>query len=105
MVRARLFLLLLSATMAWPQQSFIPNVIGAAPNKMLFASHNGALLQSSDGGATWIPMFVTPAGLPQPPVTSFVVDPNTAALYLVTTTAAGAIWRSLDSGVTWTDVN
>src|ERR1700733_13539305 len=105
MVPARLILLILSATAAWPQQSFIPTVIATAPNQVLYGSHNGALVVSSNGGATWIPMFVTAAGLPPPPVTAFVVDPNNGTLYLATTTAAGAIWRSMDGGNTWTNAN
>jgi uncharacterized protein (TIGR03437 family) len=105
MVRARLILLILSATAAWPQQSFFPAVISAAPNGMLYASHNGALVLSSNGGSTWTPMFVTAAGLPQPPVSGFIVDPATGTLYLASTTAAGAIWRSPDNGTTWTNAN
>jgi uncharacterized protein (TIGR03437 family) len=72
---------------------------------MLYGSYNGALVLSSNGGNAWIPMFVTAAGLPQPPVTGLIIDPNTGALYLATTTAAGAMWRSLDGGNTWTNAN
>ena len=81
-------------------------MIGTAPNQVLYATHNGALMLSTNGGNTWIPMFVTAAGLPQPPVRGFIVEPNNGpTLYLATTTAAGAFWRSLDGGNTWTNAN
>ncbi|HLX43438.1 MAG TPA: hypothetical protein VKR43_08385 [Bryobacteraceae bacterium] len=102
---ARLIIFILSATAAWSQQSFLPAVIAAAPNGTLYASHNGALLLSTNGGSTWIPMFVTAPGLPQPPVKGLIIDPASGTLYLATTTAAGAMWRSQDGGTTWTNTN
>src|SRR5579863_3221716 len=89
---------------SWAQQSFVPAVI-ATPGSatgILYGVYGGAVAKSSDLGVTWTPLYVTQAGLPQPPVNGFDVDandPNT--LYLATTTAAGAFWKSSDAGATW----
>jgi uncharacterized protein (TIGR03437 family) len=47
-------------------------------------------------------MYVTQAGLPQPPINGFAVDPlNPSTEYLATTIAAGTFWKSTDTGQTW----
>ena len=107
MVRASI-LLLLSATAAWTQQSFVPNVIAAAglPSRVLYGVYKGALVRSADSGVTWTPIYVTEPGLAQPPVQGFTIDSSDSnTLYLTTTIAAGAVWRSTDGGTTWAKAN
>src|SRR5262249_25210172 len=50
-------------------------------------------------------MFVSEAGLPQPKILGFIIEPSSGTLFLATTTAAGAIWRSTDGGATWSKAN
>ncbi len=75
-------------------------------SKILWGSYHSALVKSTDLGVTWLPIYVTQAGLPQPPVLQFEIDsgdPN--IVYLGTTLAAGGMWKSVDGGVTWTPGN
>ncbi len=88
----------------WAQQSFAPVVIATpgAPSSILFAVYGNELVRSADLGTTWTPLYLTQAGLPQPPVKGFAVDPlNANNVYLATTAAAGTFWKSADGGVTW----
>src|SRR5581483_11421746 len=75
---------------AWPLQS------GTA----------SALFRSADEGATWLPVYLTEPGLPQPPIRSLVVDPTNPAILLIATDPAhSGVWRSTDSGATWNAAN
>src|ERR1700722_7321081 len=98
-------LCLFSLTSAiWAQQSFVPVVIATpgSPSTVLFGVYGSAPVRSVDLGKTWAPMYVTHAGLPQPPVNGFAVDPlNSNTAYLATTIAAGTFWKSTDAGLTW----
>lgn len=90
----------------WAQQSFVPTVIAAAgaPSTLLFGEYgnSNSLLRSQNGGQTWTPVYITQAGLPQPPVEALVIDPNNSStVYVSTTLAAGALWKSTDGGNTW----
>jgi uncharacterized protein (TIGR03437 family) len=90
------------------QQSFVPAVLATPGSNtgILYGVYHGTLVKSSDLGVTWIPLYVTEAGLPQPPVSGFDIDrndPNT--LYLATAASAGAFWKSSDAGATWTMAN
>ena len=72
-------------------------------SKILWGSYHSALVKSTDLGVTWLPIYITQAGLPQPPVLQFDIDsgdPN--IVYLGTTLAAGGMWKSADGGATWT---
>jgi uncharacterized protein (TIGR03437 family) len=92
------------ASTIWAQQSFVPQVIGTAgyPSTILFGVYGNALVRSADSGLTWTPLYLTQAGLPQPPVTGFAVDPlNSNNVYLATTSAAGTLFKSADGGQTW----
>jgi len=89
---------------AWGQQAFVPQPIatGGIPSPVLFGVYRGSLVRSTDFGATWVSVYVTAVGLPQPPVQGFAIDalnPNT--LYLATTAPAGTFWKSTDGGATW----
>ena len=105
----RTAVLLLSLTSAgWAQQSFVPTVIKTPgyPSQVLFGAYRGALVSSNDLGAHWIPLYVTEPGLPQPPIQGFAIDANNpSTLYLATTIAAGAFWKSSDGGTTWVKAN
>ncbi len=104
LVRANL-LLLFSAVCLWAQpQVFFPRVLATPgdPSQILYGAYNGALVQSTDLGHTWTPLYITAPGLPQPPVLSFAIDElDHDILYLATTQAGGTFWRSADRGITW----
>src|SRR5580693_769940 len=101
--------LLLSLTSAgWAQQSFVPTVTKTPgyPSQVLFGSYHGVLVRSNDLGAHWIPLYVTQPGLPQPPIQGFAIDANNpSTVYLATTIAAGAFWKSSDGGPPWAKAN
>ncbi len=104
----RIALLLSFAAAGWAQQSFVPTVISTpgSPSQVLFGTYHGVLVRSSDLGTTWVPIYVSQAGLPQPPVQGFAIDSNNPnILYLATTIAAGAFWKITDGGATWTKAN
>lgn len=97
-------ILFLLAGAAWAQQPFVPSVTNTSgtPSKTLFGLYKGSLVRSNDLGATWTPIYVTEAGLPQPPVKGFEIDAlDPATVYLATTASAGTFWKSGDSGATW----
>jgi uncharacterized protein (TIGR03437 family) len=88
------------------QQSFVPTVIATpgAPSSVLFGVYGGDLVRSADLGKTWIPVYLTQAGLPQPPIAGFAIDAlNSNNVYLATTAAAGTFWKSSDGGLTWAE--
>jgi uncharacterized protein (TIGR03437 family) len=111
-VRSTIFLsltstLLLTQTLR-AQQPFAPTVLASSggTSSVLWGSYNSALVRSTDRGLTWLPIYVTAAGLPQPPVLTFDIDsgdPN--IVYLGTTLAAGGVWKSSDGGTTWVSAN
>src|SRR5579871_4724856 len=83
----------------WAQQSFVPQVIATpgSPSTILYGLYHGALLRSGDLGATWAPLYVTQPGLAQPPVVGLEINPLTSStVYLATTLAKGAFWKSTD---------
>jgi uncharacterized protein (TIGR03437 family) len=97
--------LLSTAPLIWAQQSFVPSVIATPgnPSSILYGFYGGELVRSQDLGNTWTPLYITPPGLPQPPMVGFAIDPtNSSTLYYATSLAAGAIWKSTDGGNTWT---
>jgi uncharacterized protein (TIGR03437 family) len=104
-----LFLTCALATVAWAQQqSFAPLVVATpgAPSQVLFGTYGNTVVRSADMGTTWTPLYITQAGLPQPPVNGFAVDPqNPNNVYLATTIAAGTFWKSTDGGQTWTQAS
>ena len=72
LVRANI-LLLFSALCLWAQpQPFFPRVLATPgdPSQILYGVYNGALVQSTDLGHTWTPLYITEPGLPQPPVSA-----------------------------------
>ena len=90
------------------QQPFAPTVLASSggTSSVLWGSYNSALVRSTNRGLTWLPIYVTAAGLPQPPVLTFDIDsgdPN--IVYLGTTLAAGGVWKSSDGGTTWVSAN
>src|SRR5262249_12835036 len=107
MVRlSQLYLLLAGAV--WAQQPFFPSVaaLPGSPSRVLYGTYKTGIVKSTDNGVTWVPIYVTEPGLPQPPVTTLnldILDGN--ILYLATTMAAGGIWKSTDAGATWTKMN
>jgi hypothetical protein len=106
----RTTVLLSFAAVGWAQQTFVPTVIATpgSPSQVLFGTYNGFLIRSNDLGMTWLPIYVTQPGLPQPPIQGFAIDATDSTgntLYLATTIAAGAFWKSTDGGATWATAN
>ena|SRR5579871_3696418 len=99
---------LFTASAGLAQQPFVPIVtnVPGSPSQILYGTYHGLLVRSSNLGLNWLPVYITQAGLPQPPNHGFQVDatdPNT--LYFATTIAAGALWKSTDGGMTWATSN
>jgi len=96
---------LLSASyLAWAQQPFVPSIIATpgTPSTTFYGIYGGALVRSNDSSRTWTPLYITEAGLPQPPVKGFAIDPsNPSNLFLATTLSSGLMWKSTDGGNTW----
>jgi uncharacterized protein (TIGR03437 family) len=75
------------------------------PSQVLYGVANG-VFRSTDGGASWTAVYLTEPGRPQPLVNSLVIDSrNPAVLYASTPVESGAVWKSTDSGTTWTRAN
>jgi hypothetical protein len=90
------------------QQVFVPTVIATpgSPSSVLYGLYANELVRSQNLGSTWTPVYITQAGLAQPPILGFAIDPaNSNTLYVATTLAAGGnlgpIWKSTDGGATW----
>lgn len=99
---------LLTSQVVLAQQPFAPSVLASSGGKstILWGSYNGNLVRSLDLGVTWLPIYITTAGLPQPPVLTFDIDSgNPNMVYVGTTLAAGGVWKSIDGGATWTPGN
>src|ERR1700732_2196679 len=102
------FTSLLLTSGLWAQQPFAPSVLAASGGKstILWGSYHNALVRSMDLAVTWLPIYITQAGLPQPPVLQFDIDSGDPSIvYLGTTLAAGGMWKSVDGGVTWVPGN
>ena len=58
------------------RESSAPSVLAASGGKstILWGSYRSALVRSTDLGVTWLPIYVTQARLPQPPVLTFDID-------------------------------
>ncbi len=104
------FVFLSAASLTWAQQSFVPAVIATpgSPSSTLYGFYGGELVRSQDQGKTWTPLYITQAGLTQPPMIGFAIDPSDPSnntLYYATALAAGSIWKSSDAGNTWTQAS
>lgn len=95
---------LLLTTSLWAQQPFAPSVLAASGGKstILWGSYHNNLVRSLDLGVTWLPVYITTPGLPQPPVLTFDIDSSDPSIvYVGTTLAAGGMWKSVDGGNSW----
>jgi uncharacterized protein (TIGR03437 family) len=74
---------------------------------VLYASTTGpSLFRTADNAGNWYPVFIDEAGLPQPEIGGIVFEPgNNAVIYVATELSSGGVWRSTDSGATWTPFN
>lgn len=102
-------LLLAGGLLGLAQQPFSLSLVQVTSDHsstpVLYAVSN-AIYRSSDWGATWTPVYVLEAGLPQPAVNELVVDPShPPTLYLATTLASGGVWKSSDGGASWRRAN
>ncbi len=85
---------------------FVPTVIATpgSPQYDLVWSLWRRASRSADSGTKSLDadLHHLQAGLPQPPVNGFAVDPlNSSTVYLATTYAGGMFWKSTDTGQTW----
>jgi hypothetical protein len=65
-----------------------PVLYGTAPGRSI----NG-LFRSADGGAQWSPLYILPAGGPQPTLTALEVHPSEpGTLFAATSLAQGRVW-------------
>ena len=78
----------------------------AAQPVLYIVSGANLIYRSADSGATWTPVYVLEAGLPQPEVRDLLVEPTFPKnLYLATTLTSGGVWKSTDGGAAWNRAN
>jgi uncharacterized protein (TIGR03437 family) len=104
------FLAVLAAASFSQAQSTVPfygAIVGsAASGATLYATTGPGYFKSIDNGATWNPMYITEAGVAQPDLAAFAVDPaNEFTLYLATSPSEGAFWKSTNAGAAWRKAN
>ena len=114
-MKTRWAVLLLCSGALWAQPAFdasVQTLVVEGPPPVIYAAWPlvggaaSALFRSADEGASWLPVYLTEPGLPQPFIRSLVVDPaNPANLFLASDSAHGGIWRSSDSGASWSAAN
>lgn len=76
--------------------------IDPTDSSILYASNRGQLLRSLDGAATWTPIG---SGLPASCcLEALVIDPQTPSTLYAGSTSSGPLFKSVDSGQTWTTV-
>ena len=83
--------------------------IAAGTYTNAWTTQNGAILRSSDRGATWqrtmLP-FKLGGNMPgRGPGERLVVDPNKNSILYLGAPSGNGLWKSTDSGVTWSKVN
>jgi uncharacterized protein (TIGR03437 family) len=73
-----------------------------APSPVLYVARGTSLFRSTDDGANWRALYITEPGLPQPALSSLIIDPrNPAILYAGTALEQGLVWKSTNAGDTW----
>ena len=83
------------------------NIFGVAPrgNTMVIASTNRGVLRTTNGGANWVTISgATGSGLPLGAAFDLARDPTNPAR-LFTNAGVNGIFRSVDTGATWTAVS
>src|SRR5258708_25706736 len=106
-VTSLLVFLLAAPCVAWCDQPnfYFPMRALAADTSLtpkLYAGTETGLFRSADGGATWSPLYIAPAGQPQPWVTSLAIDPGRpSVLYAATGFYPRCVVTSTDEGPTW----
>ncbi|MEZ5404259.1 MAG: hypothetical protein R2729_31560 [Bryobacteraceae bacterium] len=104
--------LAMAACLAGPGRAQTPSltqvVFPATPGSVLYAvqgAAGGAPLRSDDGGRTWRALYVFEPGAGQG-IWSLAVSPASAeTIYAAATMDRGGVWRSTDSGATWTQAS
>jgi len=73
-------------------------VVDPNNGQRLYAATDSGVLRSIDGGSTWVLSFFN-----QTKINSITVAPGNANVLFASTNTLG-VWRSVDAGVTWTNV-
>ena len=68
---------------------------------VVYATTDGTLLKSTNGGASWVLVSTAPGGTA---LTSVAIHPTNSSILYVTTERKG-IWKTTDAGATWTEVS
>ena len=76
------------------------------PVPLTWAATETGIFRSSETGLDWKNVFVRPAGQAQPAVRSIHIDPtNPKIVYLITNLDAGGVWKTVDGGTEWKQMN
>ncbi|MCC6292376.1 MAG: hypothetical protein IT164_07015 [Bryobacterales bacterium] len=85
--------------------------LSPSPSPVLFATVGTGFFRSEHAeyqllGHQFDTIYLRPPGAPQPQLTQILFEPGSAAVMYATADAAeGGVWKSVDTGVTWTPMN
>ena len=103
----------LFSVLAPSQQPYVLNVPiravaqdSSKPVPLTWLATESGIFRSTETGMDWKNVYVRPAGLPQPIVRFIHIDPtNSRVIYLVSNLDSGGIWKTVDGGEAWTQMN
>lgn len=81
-----------------------PVLYAGPPSNTLYANSNG-LFRSRDAGQTWVAIHLTEPGVLQPVLTDLLVHPNDSRIVYAVSRDPGRVWKTTNSGDSWTAVS